>query len=196
MRNFSEELRVLRKFNVAIFGGSFDMPTSGHVMVVTHLLLNEPDINLILVVPCFDHVEKPHLSAYYHRFEMCNRAFSHLNHVEVSDVEAKLGGPSFTANTVKHLYRENDDWNLRLVLGADLNYRSWEGWEEVEKYATPLLVGRAGIPTEGAPPPVCPPCSSTMVRDLIRQGEFETAARFVPRGVLEYIKFHKLYQRD
>ncbi len=182
--------------NIYLFGGAFDMPTLGHTMICTHLLLNEPDLDLILVIPAFQHVEKK-LSPFYHRFEMCNRAFSSLPNVQVSAVEADLGGSSKTVVTIKYLHFLHPDWKMRFVLGADLeeSFKTWEGWEEIERLAPPIIIGRAGISSKGGQEAVCPAVSSTMVRNLIHENKHETASKLIPKRVMEYINFHELYKK-
>ncbi len=180
--------------NVGIFGGSFDPPHLGHVVTVASVLMTEPKFDLILIVPCFSHAEKKSsLSVFYHRYEMVNSAFKYLNKVQVSDVEAQLEGVSYTSETVKFLAEQHEDWKLHVILGADLKERvkNWERWDEAQKYAAPYWIGRAGFGTENI---FSPPCSSTMIRELIAQNKLEEASRFLPKEVLNYIQLHTLYR--
>lgn len=183
--------------NVALYGGSFDPPHLGHVMVPTHLLLNDTTVDRVVVMPCFHQVGK-NLTSYEHRLEMCQRAFGWLPRLEVSTLERDLGGESITARTVRELKVRNPDWSIKFVIGSDLMPKAplWEGWDELIQLAYPLVVGRAGItppdPKVG-PTPIAPAMSSTLVRGALRAGDYEKAARYIPREVLDIIRERSLY---
>lgn len=181
--------------NIAIYGGSFNPTTLGHQMVVAHLILNEPDIEEIWIIPCNFQNGKMLLD-FNHRFEMCMLNFGVFNRVKVSDVEYRLGGESFTYRTLQTLQMENPDHNFRFVIGSDLqeSIKTWEGHDVIEKIAPPLIVGRAGIPSPaGGPTPISPIVSSTMVRDALRHRNYKDAERYLSAPVLSYIQKWKLY---
>lgn len=182
--------------NVAVYGGSFDPPHLGHVMVVSHLLLNDPSVDKVLVVPCFKQAGK-NLADFERRWEMCIHAFDWLPRVEVSDVEQELGGESITLRTMQELKRHKPDWNLRFVMGTDLleSCKTWDGWDELEKIAPPMPIGRAGISPvrEGDPTPIAPIVSSSIVRKALAAGDYRAAERYLPVGVLRVIADYGLY---
>lgn len=179
---------------IAIFGGSFDPVTIGHVMVVSHLILNEPSIDEVMITPCYLQTGK-RLSSFEDRFVMCELAFDWLPNVTFSSVEQVLGGESVTARTVKYL-AENSSDKFRFVMGSDLldKVHTWEGWDVVEQLAPPIVVGRAGIPSSKSEnTPICPVVSSSMVRNFLYEGKFLQAKRYLPSGVYRFIESKKLY---
>lgn len=185
--------------NVAIYGGSFDPPHLGHVMVATHLLLNDLTIDKIVIVPCFQQTGK-NLIPFEDRFDMCQIAFGWLPRTQVSQIEAELGGESLTVRTLSRLHSRHPDWKMRFVMGTDLMHKAplWEGWAEISALAPPLFVGRAGIaPTQPEDPtPISPAVSSTLVRMALRTGDYHEAERYLPSGVLQHIQTHSLYGKD
>ena len=182
--------------NIAIYGGSFDPPTLGHLMVVTHLLLNDPSVDTILIPPCFQQTGK-RLSEFWHRYAMCRMQFEHLPRVVISSIEARLGGESLTVRLVQELVRENPDAKLRFVMGADLldSVPHWEGWEEITRLAPPLVIGRAGISPRGPgdPTPISPIVSSTIVKQALSKGDYHEAERYLSVPVCRYIQANQLY---
>lgn len=182
--------------NVAVYGGSFDPPHLGHVMVPTHLLLNDPSIDRIVVMVCHKQTGK-NLHPFEHRFAMAKLAFGWLPRTTVSDLEAHLGGESLTLNTMRELKRRHPDWNLRFVIGSDLidKMPMWDGYEELVSLAPPLPVGRAGIApvTPESPTPISPAISSTVVREALAKQDYNAAARYLPSGVLGHIVSNNLY---
>jgi len=105
--------------NVAIYGGSFDPVTWGHVISVINLLLNNQYLDEVLVIPCNQQKGKNVIS-FKHRFEMCKLAFQQLNKVTVSDIEFQLGGESYSYRLVEYLKDNSVDHKFRFVIGADL----------------------------------------------------------------------------
>ena len=76
------------------------------------------------------------------RLQMCRRAFSHIENVEISDIEIKRGGRSYTAYTLEEL--ESPERELFFLCGTDmfLSMHSWYKPELIFKLATICLVRR------------------------------------------------------
>ncbi len=182
--------------NVGVYGGSFDPPHLGHIMVLMHLLLNEGEIDRILIVPCFQQVGKA-LTPYSHRMEMAEDAFKWLPRVEISDIEYRLGGDSISSRMIRALRTEQPDWKLRFIMGSDLltTAPNWSGWDYICENAPPLPIGRAGISpvAPGQPEPISAFVSSTIIREALAKGDFRTAERYLPTDVLAYIQANCLY---
>jgi nicotinate-nucleotide adenylyltransferase len=115
--------------------------------------------------------------------------------VEVSRVEEELGGESRTLRTLEHLSQHHPDWQLRLIVGADVlgDAPRWFGFDAIARIAPPIVVGRAGYapPRPGAV--LVPDVSSTHVRAAIERGDWDEVAGLVPRRVLEYARAKGLY---
>lgn len=182
---------------IALFGGSFDPPTLGHLMVLAHLSLNEPTIDEIWVIPCFLQNGK-NLTSFEHRFAMSERCFGILNKVRVSTIERDLGGESLTYRTVQTFHAQFPSHRFRFVIGSDLRDKlpTWEGGDIIERLAPPLVVGRAGMPDSDNPTPICPLISSTIVRQALNDGRYSDAERYLTRNVLGYIKEKNLYSNE
>lgn len=180
---------------VGVFGGSFNPPHVAHVLAVT-VALACFDLDRILVVPTFQHPFAKALASYADRVKMCELAMGWLPHVEISRVEEELGGESRTLRTIEHLRAQHPDWSLRFIMGADLVVDSskWYGFDRIMQLAPPIVLGRAGVHYEGAPPAVLPEISSTEVRAMIGERRWDDAAPFVPRAVLAYAREQALYE--
>lgn len=182
--------------NIAVYGGSFDPPTLGHFMVVSHLLLNDPSVDQIYIPPCFQQRGKS-LTPFDHRMIMCQKSFGVLPRVKVLPIEQELGGESLTVRLLQELQRREPDARFRFVMGADLVTLApgWEGWEEIVRIAPPLVIGRAGIaPREvGDPTPISPLVSSTIVRKALAQEDYREAGRYLLTPVCRYIQDNRLY---
>ena len=113
--------------------------------------------------------------------------------VSVSRIEETLDG--LTLHTLESLRKAHPDWNLRLVMGADilLEADKWFRFDDVRKLAPPIVLGRAGVPHTAAPPPLLPEISSTRVRELVAANAWDDLAPLVPRAVIEAIRARGLY---
>jgi nicotinate-nucleotide adenylyltransferase len=184
--------------DVAVFGGSFDPPHVAHLLALS-FLRGVAGFDRVVIVPVFAHAFDKELAPFEHRVSMCEIAFAHLRGVEISTVERLLGRPSYTLRTVREIACQHPDWRLRLAVGADVlaDVHRWHAFDELVELARPFVLGRHGVDYPGAPAALLPDVSSTEVRRLLRARGSEASSaeleQLVPRGVLEYIREHRLY---
>jgi nicotinate-nucleotide adenylyltransferase len=179
---------------VGVFGGSFNPPHLAHVLALA-VVLARFDVERILVVPTYQHPFAKALASYDDRVTMCRLAMGWLPRVEISRVEEELGGESRTLRTLEHLRAQHPTWSLRFIMGADLVLEAakWYGFDRIVGLAPPIVLGRAGVTYEGAPPAVLPAISSTEVRRMIAEGRWAELEPLVPRDVLAHVRSRSLY---
>ncbi|HEU4409274.1 MAG TPA: nicotinate (nicotinamide) nucleotide adenylyltransferase [Polyangiaceae bacterium] len=180
---------------VAVYGGSFNPPHVGHVLACAWALATGA-VARVLVVPCFVHPFAKELAPFEDRFAMCALAMGWLPGVEISRVEAELGGESRTLRTLEHLGGLHPGWSMRLLIGADVigDAPKWHRYDRVSELAPPLVMGRLGYDVPGVGPPHLPDVSSSEVRARLRAGETAGLERLVPGAVLAYVRERGLYQ--
>jgi nicotinate-nucleotide adenylyltransferase len=176
-----------------IFGGSFNPPHVAHTLALC-LAKTMIEPARMLVIPTFQHPFSKSLVPFEHRLAMCERAFGWIPDVQVSRVEEELGGESRTLRTLQHFQAQNPSWAMRLLVGADILTEShkWFGWDEIERIAPPLVLGRQGVSTAIAPKPLLPEISSTEIRSKIAAREDVSA--LVAKAVAAYIEQHGFYR--
>jgi nicotinate-nucleotide adenylyltransferase len=193
---------------VAVFGGSFNPPHVGHVLACA-LILSVEDVDRLLVVPTYRHPFAKPLAPFEDRATMCELAMAWMPGVEVSRVEAELGGESRTLRTLETLARAHPDWKLRLIIGADILAEAprWFGFDAITKLAPPIVLGRAGVAAIGGAhdsaiggahdsavgPALLPEVSSTQVRAAVARGAWSDLEKLVPRAVLAHVRARGLY---
>jgi nicotinate-nucleotide adenylyltransferase len=178
---------------VAILGGSFNPPHVAHQLLALWALSTR-QADEVWIVPCFEHAFHKQLVPFADRCAMCELAIELLpaGAVRVCRVEEQLGAPSRTLVTLQHLRAQRPDCELALLIGADILQEtgSWYRFDEVERLARLLVVGRPGFASpDGAP--VMPDISSTRVREMLARGE--SPAALLPASVLAYIRERGLY---
>ncbi len=178
---------------MGVLGGSFDPPHVAHVMLAL-LGLSVGGLSRVLVVPTFIHAFQKQLSPFAARVRMCELAFAPLEHVEVSTIEAELGGVSRTLRLVQALAKRHPDVQLRLLIGSDIlaERARWQEFDKIVEIAPLMTAARAGFDTQDAPlGAVLPEVSSTALRNLLARGE---TSPLVPAAVCEYALAHGLYK--
>jgi nicotinate-nucleotide adenylyltransferase len=177
---------------VGVFGGSFDPPHVGHVLALSWALSTQ-ELDEVLVVPALEHAFGKVLAPFAHRRRMVELAVATLRRVRVSDLEARLGGASYTVRTLEELGRRHPGVSLRLIIGSDLvdEVPRWKEGARVPELAQLLVIGRTGY-ENGARELHMPEVSSTEIRERLRTGH--SVEGLVPRAVAEHIERYRLYR--
>lgn len=140
---------------IGVFGGTFDPPHVGHLVVavnVRHALA----LDVVLLVVANDPWQKSgtrRVSPAADRLAMVEAAVGEVDGLEASDLEMARGGTSYTADTLAELAAREPGAELFLVLGSDAaaGLPTWERAEEVRRLAEVVVVRRPGA-EDGAPP--------------------------------------------
>lgn len=184
-----------------MFGGSFDPVHYGHLRLA-RAAVDQFNLSRLYVIPVF---QPPHKTktvvSFDHRLAMACLAFSGWPEVEVSDLERRRGGLSFTIDSIKALHKMHPGDELFLVVGSDTSgdLPAWKDPDELAKLVRLLVAPRLGSrPTVGPlwrhdeirMQPI--DISATEIRRAVREGR--PIAEFVPDTVAEYISQHRLYQ--
>ena len=178
---------------VGFFGGSFDPPHNGHLMLGKSVTDEYPDLELLLV-PSAVHPFGKNMAPFEHRLEMCRILSHEIGHTEVSDIEARLEGDGRTIDTVRELKSRNSSWELRLVIGQDVYAERdlWYMFDEVSALAPPIVVGRENAPEVDVKMlDTIPDISSTEVRHRLKMGI--SVEDIVPLSIARYIYENNLY---
>ena len=122
---------------IAIYGGSFDPPHKGH-KVLAENLANVCDAEKVIIIPTALSPFKNSSSAVAaDRLNMCKLFFKE-DLFQISDIEIKRGGKSYTVDTLTQIKRENPDAELFLFMGDDmlLSFDKWYCYQEILRLAT------------------------------------------------------------
>jgi nicotinate-nucleotide adenylyltransferase len=194
---------------IGLLGGTFDPIHAGHIAAAA-AAIDCAQLDRVIFIPAAVPPHRPPAAAHEsQRLEMCRLATAGDPRFEVSDVELKRGGTSYTVDTLVEMRRLHPDDELFLVLGWDAArlFPSWRRPAEVRQLASIVIVGRPGsdAPEEADLEPaglgghgvvICleptPEVSSSEIRRAIAAGESITGK--VPAEVERYIAAHRLYR--
>ena len=143
----------MAKKRVGIFGGTFDPPHLGHLLLAESIR-EDFDLDEVLFVPCHEppHKDRPDLTGATHRYAMVVAATLHNQAFIPSAVEVNRNGRSYSIDTVRTLRSEfGEDTELYFVAGLDsfLQIQSWKSYEELLDLAHFVVISRPNNSFEG-----------------------------------------------
>ncbi len=141
---------------VGVFGGTFDPPHVGHLVLAVNARF-ELRLDRLLLVVANDPWQKSSVrtvSSATDRLAMVQAAVRGVAGLEASALEIERGGTSFTADTLAALRDEDPSRELFLVIGSDAaaGLPTWERIDEVRSLASIVVATRPGA-EDGRPPP-------------------------------------------
>ena len=196
---------------IGIYGGTFNPPHIGHIQAAL-AAVRALELTKLYVIPdrIAPHKEIPEGSPTpRQRLSMLRLALSGEENVEVSDMELRREGKSYTYETVEQLRAVHPDAELVLLMGTDmfLTFHEWRCPEKILAQASLGVFYRgdrgeiAAIDARKAEMEaaghqiylVCNDVVDISSTDLRRMLVFGCAAPFLPEGVGHYIQSKGLY---
>ena len=115
---------------LGVFGGTFSPPHLGHRHAVD-VFLQQVRPDRLLIIPTYlpPHKTESDGATPTDRLEMCRLAFGDLPKTEISDIEIRRTGKSYTSDTLRELTRE--DRRIAFLIGTDMML-SLDTWHEPE----------------------------------------------------------------
>lgn len=204
--------------NFGIFGGLFDPPHIGH-LVIAQWVREEFDLKKIIFVPAFNPPHKKRYSSYDDRYEMTRLAIRNNKDFLLSDIERMVKGKTYTVEVIRALKQRNSKLlhsqiylkkirsvgacpQLYLIIGADQwqEIKTWKNPEELLKECKVIVVPRPNYKIKKASSlakkilisraPLID-ISSTLIRKMVKKGM--SINYFVPEPIFRFVKRHNLY---
>jgi nicotinate-nucleotide adenylyltransferase len=195
---------------IGVFGGTFDPVHYGH-LVIAEDAQAYLDLERVLFVPAYKPPHKPKgsYSAFKHRRRMLELAIVDNPLFELSLIEARRRGPSYTVDSLRDLQRElRPDVQVYFIIGMDSlgGILDWHKPDELITLCRIVVAERAGYQVdldalERALPGlraslelIDTPELSISSTDLQRRVQLGLPIRYqVPPSVEQYIHEHRLY---
>ena len=196
---------------IGIYGGTFNPLHTGHLHAAKQAI-ETLELDKLILIPdrIAPHKQMPEGSATpEQRMEMLCIATKNEPKMEVSDIELKREGKSYTYLTVEQLAQEHPDAKLYLLMGTDM-FTSFDTWMEPERItakaalavmyrgdkgeAEAIEAQKIQMESRGVEVVLVKndaiAISSTQMRRLLA---FQCAGPFLPEGVEDYIRSQGLY---
>lgn len=202
---------------IGFFGGTFDPPHLGHLIVAQDALV-ALDLDRVLFVPA---ARPPHkrgrvITSAAHRLRMLELALAGDDRFVADAIELGREGPSFTSDTLREIHERQPGVQVTLLIGADqwAEFSTWREPDVVKELARVAVLTRNGSesPSSGSEaadgtPRVRWLAEGVIEIDVTRIDLSATAIRgscaaghsiryLVPAAVESYIREHQLYNRN
>ena len=130
---------------IAMFGGSFNPIHNAHINLAT-AFIKKLKLDKLLLIPTATppHKSDSEMVLSEHRLNMCRLATEDIKKIDVSDIEIKREGKSYTVDTLRQLKDMYPESELYLITGADMfvTLLDWKAPEEIFSLATVCTVPR------------------------------------------------------
>lgn len=189
---------------ICLFGGTFDPPHIGHLLIAQTVFEAE-NFDKVIFVPANKPPNKESFSPQATRVEMLKLAVEGNPNFEISDIEIKRGGISYTIDTIRAIKNELDfkDDKLFYLIGSDclLDFHNWKDSKSILEECQVVVAIRPGFRPSDIPAWILHriqfaniprfEISSTNIRK--RWVDNKTIRYMVTLPVWEYIEQQKLY---
>ena len=197
---------------IGIYGGTFNPPHVGHIQAAKQAV-STLGLTKLLMIPAYAPPHKAVLPSNSprarQRLEMLRIAAADCPQIEVSDLELKREGISYTWETLETVKKLYPGAELVLLMGTDM-FLTFDTWKNPEKILGEVTLGvfyrgdkgekaaalkqKETLEARGARVVLVHNdvivISSTQMRRLLA---FRCAGEFLPAGVLDYIREYNLY---
>ena len=189
---------------ICLFGGTFDPPHIGHLLIAQTVCEAE-GFDKVVFIPANRSPNKKVATLQKDRVDMLELAVEGNPNFEISDLEIRRGGVSYTIDTLRafkdELVDENDE--ISYLIGSDslLDFKNWKEPREIIEKSNVIVAIRPGFRPSDIPSWLLHgvhfaniprfEISSSNIRK--RWAEDKTIRYMVTLPVWEYINKHNLY---
>jgi len=187
---------------IGILGGTFNPIHKAHVRLA-ELAKEKFKLDKVIFMPTYfpPHKKEPDTASPQLRYEMVQLAIDGKSGFEVSDIEIKKRGTSYSVDTLKVLKKKfGPDTDLFFITGSDSlgELSTWKDIDEIFKLSRFIIANRPGFPLKNVPVEAeilkisDMDISSSDIRKKIKEGE--GISDIVPERVVSYIRGKRLYK--
>jgi nicotinate-nucleotide adenylyltransferase len=191
--------------NIAVYGGTFNPPHMGHLITIEYVR-EQGHFDKILFIPSAQPPNKFEtcLASADDRLRMTTLAIEETKEFEVSDLEIRRPGISYTIDTLQTVESLYPAAKISLIIGSDnfIEFQTWKSPNEILARAQLVVMNRPGFPL----PPARNDFSrfATFIKvpqinisssDIRRKVKLRHSIRYlVPKPVEEFILRKNLYR--
>ena len=133
---------------ICLFGGTFDPPHIGHLLIAQTVCEAE-NFDKILFIPVYTPPHKNNITPVKHRIEMVKLAISDNPNFEYSDADIVRKGVSYTIDTILDIKQKSGFKNdeVYYLIGSDslIDLKNWKDSKKILKECNVIVAIRPGF---------------------------------------------------
>jgi nicotinate-nucleotide adenylyltransferase len=151
---YSLTKNVIKK-KIGILGGTFNPIHMGH-LIMAEEVCKRHHLSKVIFIPAYipPHKYVDDLTDARHRYQMVKEAINENDKFEVSDLEIKREGRSYTIDTVHEILGHyGEECEMFLIMGAD-SLNELELWKDIKRLSQLchfVIINRPGFSTDASP---------------------------------------------
>lgn len=193
--------------HILLFGGSFDPPHLGHLIVIQQAFELIPDIDELWLLPAFKHTFQKKLAYYPHRINMTKTLIMQLPHkvqqkIKLNTIECDNRLKGETYQTLALLKKKHPDYTFSFLMGTDQlpHFDKWGYYKELLEMMHFYVYPRAGYKNDlkysnmtllKSDSQVITNISSTLIRDRLAKNF--PVNHLLPIAIINYIATESVY---
>lgn len=132
---------------VGIFGGTFNPIHYGHLRAAEEVRVKLEFDKIVFIPSGKPPLKTEEIADAIHRYKMTMRAIANNHFFELSDIECRQIGKSYTVKTFEELKKNNPKAELFFILGIDafLDIPNWWHPERLIELANLVIISRPGF---------------------------------------------------
>jgi len=186
---------------IGFYGGCFNPPTRAHIQLAIKVLQNYK-LDKIFFVPVGNAYNKKELADEQHRYNMLKIAIQNEPNLEILDIELNQNKNFKAIDVFKLINNKFKNSQNYFIMGAD-NFQKIENWKDYQTLISEfnyIVLSRENIGINKNKNKnvhyfkKCQiDCSSTQVREYIKQSNIQSLQEYIDNNVLNYIMNNQLY---
>lgn len=193
---------------IGLMGGTFNPIHNGHLHIAESAL-KECNLDKVIFIPTGVSYMKQGVVPSFHRYNMTSLAVSEIDNFEISDIEVKRPGYTYTKDTVSELKKNYPNDVFYYIIGTDTLFmiEKWVNPEYLFDNLTFLVADRGNDDSIAKANELkknfnanieflqCEflDISSSFIRKSVTEGQIEIIKDLIPAKVYDYIIENKLY---
>ena len=139
---------------ICLFGGTFDPPHLGH-LIIAQSIMEWGSFDKMVFIPSFKPPHKMNnISSQIHRINMLKLIIKNKNFFQLSLLDIKRGGVTFTIDTIRELKKKyNSQENIFFLIGSDsiLDFENWKDYKLILNECQIIVAPRSRFEIEKIP---------------------------------------------
>lgn len=193
---------------ITLFGGSFNPPHLGHLLVISQAFELIDNIDQLWVMPCFRHTFDKNLAPSQDRLLLTKALLKNLDKklknkvfLQTIEIDQQLSGETYeTLQILKEKFPKN---NFSFLMGADQlpGFKKWGSWQKLLNQMPFYIYPRNGYVNNleyknmrllKSQNQIITNLSSTLIRERVKNKL--SLNNLTPTAIINYINKHHLYE--